>query len=127
MECELLFPDSLLPAHFRRRLNRFLVEVDTDGGIVQSHLHDPGRLSELLVPGAGCWLRPAISPGRRTRYTLALVERDGVLVSVDTSLPNRLLEAALRAAQGRSGRASPWRADQRQTSPRASSSLSWAQ
>jgi sugar fermentation stimulation protein A len=62
------------------------------------HLPDPGRLRELLVPGARLWLRPSDKPGRKTRWTAALVEGSdgGELVSLDTTLPNRLISRALR-------------------------------
>lgn len=60
---------------------------------------DPGRLRELLLPGKRVWLRPASSANRRTRWTAVLVETpDGRgLVSLDTTLPNRLVRAALEA------------------------------
>jgi sugar fermentation stimulation protein A len=61
---------------------------------------DPGRLRELLVPGRRVWLRPAPEPpGRRTRWSAVLVQSpDGAgLVSIDTTLPNRLVRAALEA------------------------------
>lgn len=74
---------------------------ETDERIVEAHLPDPGRLRELLLPDARLWLEPARNPLRRTRWTLRLCERpdgDGV-VSLDTTLPNRLVEKALRAGR----------------------------
>jgi len=95
--CFLPFQPDLIPARFRRRFNRFLVEAETEAGVVEAHLADPGRLLELLRPGADCRLRPERAAGRRTAFTVALVHADGVWVSVDTNLPNRLVETALRA------------------------------
>ena len=62
---------------------------------------DPGRLLELLIPGRRIWLRPARNPKRKTRWTAVLVETPSgdQLVSLDTTLPNRLIKAALSAAQ----------------------------
>lgn len=61
---------------------------------------DPGRLTELLLPGKRVWVRPASGAARRTRWTAVLVETpDGAgLVSLDTTLPNRLVRTALEAA-----------------------------
>jgi sugar fermentation stimulation protein A len=58
---------------------------------------DPGRLKELLIEGKRIWLRPADNPNRKTRWTAVLVESpDGrELVSLDTTLPNRLIRGAL--------------------------------
>ncbi len=93
------FDSPLVRARFVERPNRFLVRVVPEGTdeIAEAHLPDPGRLRELLVPDAEIWLRPASSPGRRTRWTAALVRsvEDSELVSLDTTLPNRLVEPAL--------------------------------
>ncbi len=99
----------LVPARFVERPNRFLVRAVLDGDgpagegrsiadPVEAHLADPGRLRELLVPGARLALRPEPpSSTRRTRWTAVLVEAPGggTWVSVHTSVPNRLLARAL--------------------------------
>ncbi|MDX1493817.1 MAG: DNA/RNA nuclease SfsA [Longimicrobiales bacterium] len=86
------------------RPNRFVVHAelgaDGDGRQVVAHLPDPGRLKELLVPGARMGLRPeAPSPTRKTRWTAMLVEAPevdgGGWVSVNTAMPNRLVRKAL--------------------------------
>ena len=60
---------------------------------------DPGRLRELLLQDKRIWLRPASNPNRKTRWTAVLVESPtgDELVSLDTTLPNRLVGEALRA------------------------------
>ncbi len=92
-------PGPLSKAYFVGRPNRFLLQVrlaDT-GHVVEAHMADPGRLKELLLPGKTLWLRPASNPGRKTRWGAVLVEsRDGEgLVSLDSTLPNRLIKNAL--------------------------------
>ncbi len=109
-------------ARFVKRPNRFVVHarLEADGREVVAHLADPGRLKELLLPGARMGLRPeAPSPTRTTRWTAMLVEApesDGALesdaapeadgaaesetgrwVSVNTTMPNRLVREALAA------------------------------
>jgi sugar fermentation stimulation protein A len=92
--------DPLVPAFFLERPNRFTVfAVLRDGRRVAAHLADPGRLRELLIPGAPLRLRPVAETGpRKTRHTVALV-RSPVApfawVSLDTTLPNRLAETIL--------------------------------
>ncbi len=85
------------------------------GDPVEAHLPDPGRLRELLVTGRRVWVRPAParpgSPPRRTAWTLVLVQTpdgDG-WVSVDTTLPNRVVGKAL--ASGRLEEFSGWALD----------------
>jgi sugar fermentation stimulation protein A len=86
------------------RPNRFIVEARlADGRAVEAHLADPGRLKELLMPGAELRLRAAPEEGlRRTAYTVALVrasEAPRSWVSVETSRANRLAEELLRRGQ----------------------------
>jgi sugar fermentation stimulation protein A len=92
----------LVGARFLHRPNRFVVHAEVEGEEVVAHLADPGRLTELLVPGARMGLRPEPpSPTRKTRWTALLVEAPeadgGGWVSVNTTIPNRLVEQALRA------------------------------
>ncbi len=96
---------SLASARHVGRLSRFLVRCRLEQGEteVEAHLPDPGRLKELLVPGRRVWLRPAPppterSPRRKTRWTAVLVQTPNGrgLVSLDTTLPNRLIASALK-------------------------------
>jgi sugar fermentation stimulation protein A len=98
------FPAPLREARFIARPNRFLLHCalepcEPDALPVAVHLADPGRLKELLLPGQRVWLRPAGSLTRKTAWTAVLVESpDGAcLVSVDTTMPNRLIHRALEA------------------------------
>jgi len=91
---------QLLPAFFVGRPNRFIVEaVLEDGRRVRAHLADPGRLRELLLPGAPLRLRPVPpTAARKTRFTVALVrspEPPRAWVSIDTGLANKLAEGLL--------------------------------
>ena len=93
-------PGPLSAARFIRRHNRFLVQVrlEVTGSLTDAHMADPGRLRELLLPGKRLWLKPAANPGRKTRWTAVLVESPSGedLVSLDTTLPNRLVGKALQ-------------------------------
>ena len=65
-----------------------------------AHLADPGRLKELLLPGVRLGLRPETpSETRKTSWTAMLVEAPeddaGEWVSVNTTIPNRLVRKAL--------------------------------
>ncbi len=104
----LYFKEKLQPARFWKRHNRFLISCTLETPdknnkvpkeeLVEVHLADPGRLKELLIPGKQIWLRPVMNnPQRRTRWSAALVENPegSGLVSIDSTLPNRLISKAL--------------------------------
>ena len=102
-----------------------LCRLERTGEVVAAHLADPGRLRELLLPERRIWLRPeplpppgavpavpsieglraqparlaetTRRPGRTTAWTALLVESPagGGLISLHTTLPNRLVREAL--------------------------------
>ncbi|HBN95160.1 MAG TPA: DNA/RNA nuclease SfsA [Firmicutes bacterium] len=84
---------------FLERPNRFIVRcrIDDGGEEVEAHLADPGRLKELLLPGAVLYLSPADNPSRKTRWSASLVlAPDGVtLVSLQSTMANRMVAKAL--------------------------------
>ncbi len=78
-----------------RRVNRFaaMVRVGADPWIV--HLPNSGRMEELLVVGAAVRVHPG--SGEHTQGKLLLVRHRGVWVGLDSHVPNRLWEQAMRS------------------------------
>jgi sugar fermentation stimulation protein A len=99
----MILEGPLYQAQFIDRPNRFLIHVTRDGQHIACHLPDPGRLKELLVPGAEVWIRFDQKPGRKTAATAVLVRaesperEDGPLVCLVSALPNRFVRELLEA------------------------------
>lgn len=93
------FQTPLVPAVLIRRYKRFLADCRLeDGREVVAHCANPGSMMGLAEPGFGVWLEPNDDPKKKLDYGLRLVSpAEGVLVGVDTSVPNRALRAALEA------------------------------
>lgn len=89
------FP-PLTEATFVERLNRFVVGVIVDGKSETAHLHDPGRLQELLIPGARLYLRRANGHHRKTDWDVILVKKGSQLVAIYSTLSNRLVGSLMR-------------------------------
>jgi len=89
-------PQPLIKAVFKRRFNRFLGLAERDDNEIEVYIPNPGRLQELLISGATIYIHENPKPERKTRFDLVLVETDSVLVSIDSRIPNRLFEEALR-------------------------------
>jgi sugar fermentation stimulation protein A len=87
----------LTHATFKTRPNRFLGITETDGHVEEFFIPNPGRLRELLHPGASVYLKRCETRGRRTRWDLALIDHGGVLVSVDSRVPNAVIEESIQA------------------------------
>jgi sugar fermentation stimulation protein A len=98
-----LNPGRLTKATFRERANRFLVRCSTEEGEIEAHLPNPGRLWELLLPGATLYLssNKALDAGqrakRKTEYTAVAVERKGFPVFLHTHLANKVTRYLIEA------------------------------
>jgi len=86
---------------FVRRINRFVAEVEIEGRREAVHVKNTGRLKELLVPGARAILEVSGSEARKYRHSLIAVEKDGVLVNIDSQAPNAVVHEAMVAGKVR--------------------------
>lgn len=91
------FSGPLVPATFLDRPNRFLGSVQINGGLAQCFIPNPGRMNELLRPGAEVFLLERSSEKRKTAYNLVIVDFGGVLVSIDSMTPNRVVAETIEA------------------------------
>lgn len=88
-------PSGLIEAEFVARPNRFLSRVRIDGKIVESHVPDPGRLKELLFPGARVLVEPKPGEHRKTKFATVMVYAGDELISINSQLPNRFVRHCL--------------------------------
>ncbi|MHA1599806.1 MAG: DNA/RNA nuclease SfsA, partial [Alphaproteobacteria bacterium] len=92
------FPDPLIPGRLSRRYKRFLADVELENGeMVVAHCANPGSMLGLAAPGSDVWLSPSRNPARKLKYSWELIAVDGHLVGINTSLPNGIVEEAIRA------------------------------
>ena len=62
--------DNLKEGVFIDRPNRYLANVMIDGEIVVVHVHDPGRLKELLYPLNKCLVKYVSGEKRKTKWDI---------------------------------------------------------
>jgi sugar fermentation stimulation protein A len=92
------FPEPLVRARLIRRYKRFLADVRfADGAEAVAHCADPGKMIGLAEPGSEVWLSPARGAARKLAWTWQLVRVGAGLVGVNSALPNRIAEEAIRA------------------------------
>jgi len=87
---------DLLEAEFVDRPNRFLTRVKYNGEVVESHLPDPGRLKELLIPGVTLLIKKEDNSNRKTKFSTQAVYLEKQLISLNTWLPNKFVEYLLK-------------------------------
>lgn len=84
----------LVEGRLVRRYERFIAEVRVGSQVVRAHCVNPGRMEGIVIPDSRVWLSEA--PGRALPWTWELLELDGRLLGVNTSLPNKLVGEVLK-------------------------------
>ena len=95
------FQTDLVPARLIRRYKRFLADCTLeDGSEITAHCANPGSMMGLAEAGTKVWLEPNDDPKKKLNFGWRLVDHEnGHFTGVDTSLPNRVLNAALGARE----------------------------
>jgi sugar fermentation stimulation protein A len=88
---------NILRGKFVERPNRFLAKVAIEGGVVEVFVPNPGRMYEFMVSGKEVFIRKNPAPHRKTEYDMIGVFHDGVMVSIDSNLPNRFVRSLLES------------------------------
>ncbi len=97
------FQHQFIEATFLERPNRFIgvFQHPEEPEPQRGHIADPGRLKELLLPGAKILVVDhGQNAKRKLRYSIPLVyNENGLLVSINSQLPNRLVQTLLESYQ----------------------------
>ena len=88
---------DVVPGRFLDRPNRFVAHVELMGKTETVHVKNTGRCRELLVPGARVYCQHLEHPGRKTKYDLIAVEKNGRLINMDSQAPNAAAGEWLRS------------------------------
>lgn len=88
--------NKVIKGKFIKRLNRFEAMIDIEGEANLVHVPNTGRCRELLLEGADVLLEKREGKQRKTAYELIMVYKEGKLVSIDSQLPNKLAEEAIK-------------------------------
>lgn len=83
-----------------KRYKRFLADVELeDGEVVTAHCANSGAMSRCSQPGRPVFLSYHDHPRRKLKYTWEMIAMPDSLVGVNTMVPNRLVEASIRAGR----------------------------
>lgn len=96
------FEPPLVRGRLIRRYQRFLADVVLDdGATITAACPNTGSMLGLAAPGTVVWLSASDRPTRKYRHTWELVEANlngaATVVGINSSLPNRLVAAAVAA------------------------------
>ncbi|AUB56727.1 MULTISPECIES: DNA/RNA nuclease SfsA [Methanobacterium] len=104
---------NLIEGTFKERPNRFTVIFEADRALEMAHLRDPGRLKELLFPGARLLLRPANNlANRKTKYDVIAVWCEDIWVLINSGFHSDLAGELIES--GFIGELSDYRVEKRE-------------
>ena len=63
--------------------------MEIDGNPEKVHVKNTGRCKELLRKGVRVYLEKSSNPERKTAYDLVGVEKNGLMVNMDSAAPNK--------------------------------------
>lgn len=81
---------------FLERTNRYLAKVQIDERIENVHVHDPGRLKELLFKNNKVLVKKVNSENRKTKYDLIAAKKENEYVLVHSKYHRYIAEKILR-------------------------------
>ena len=77
---------------FIDRPNRFIAHVEIAGREEIVHVKNTGRCKELLLPGATVYVQHFPEGKRKTKYDLIAVEKQNLLINMDSQAPNKVVQ-----------------------------------
>lgn len=84
----ILFKGEPVIEKFIKRKNRFIAEVEINHENHEVHVPNTGRMVELLQEGAKVLLKYHPAPHKKTKFTLLCVEKEGIMVCIDSRIAN---------------------------------------
>lgn len=81
---------------FIERPNRFIADIELEDEIIRAHVHDSGRLSELLYKGNKVKVKKADKPERKTKWDLISAKGEGEDVLVNSAYHRYISENLLK-------------------------------
>ena len=87
--------NNIVKAVFKNRPNRFIAECSIDNKNIIVHVKNTGRCRELLIKDTEVYLEYFSESSRKTKYDLITVNKNGRLINMDSSAPNKAVYEAL--------------------------------
>ena len=83
---------NIMAGKFLARPNRFIAYVEIAGREEIVHVKNTGRCKELLLPGATVYVQHFPEGKRKTKYDLIAVEKQNLLINMDSQAPNKVVQ-----------------------------------
>lgn len=99
---DFVFETPLIEAVIHKRPNRFIMQVELDGGVVDCHCPTTGRIGNIVLENIPCLLSKSTNTARKTPYTVEAISVDSIntenksWIGINQSAANRYVEHYLK-------------------------------
>ncbi|SHH40379.1 sugar fermentation stimulation protein A [Thermosipho atlanticus DSM 15807] len=83
-------------AIFLKRLNKYVGLVKLNNETTTIHIHDPGRLTELIFPGNEVLINRVNNPKRKTHFDLIAAKNDNEWILVNSMYHSKIAEKIIK-------------------------------
>ena len=90
------FENELIPGVLIKRYKRFFADIKVKNKVITAHCPNTGTMLGLLKKGNRVWFTLSKNPNRKLKYTLQIIEVDGIKVGINTHLTNKIFYEALQ-------------------------------
>ncbi len=90
------FENELIPGLLVKRYKRFFADIKFRNKIITAHCPNPGSMFKLLKKNNPVWFTKSRNEKRKLKYTLQIIEVDGVKFCVNTHITNRVIQESLK-------------------------------
>ena len=90
---------NVMVGKFIARPNRFIAHVEIAGREEIVHVKNTGRCKELLLPGVTVYVQHFPEGKSKTKYDLIAVEKQNILINMDSQAPNKVVQEWLVAKE----------------------------
>ncbi|MFV0353343.1 MAG: DNA/RNA nuclease SfsA [Oscillospiraceae bacterium] len=97
-----VFDTPLIEAVIRKRPNRFIMQVELDGKLIDCHCPTTGRIGNLILEDIACLLSKSTNEARKTPYTVEAISVDSIdseakhWIGINQNAANRYVEHYLK-------------------------------
>ncbi len=89
------FKERLLQGTLEKRYKRFFVDIKYKKKIITAHCPNTGSMLNLLSKNNIVWFSKSDNPKRKLKYTIQIIEVNGVKVGINTLITNKIVLEAL--------------------------------
>ena len=89
------FENELISGVLIKRYKRFFVDIKLKNKIITAHCPNPGSMLRLLKEGNKVFFTKSKNKKRKLKYTLQIIEVNGVKFCVNTHITNKIIQESL--------------------------------